>query len=628
MKRRFLAVATLALILLVACQSATPLPGTPTSSPPGIVPTQQRRGNSVIILSLDGARADILDQRLADGTMPTLAKLAARGFKAPYSQTVDPSLTATAHASLATGSYPGKTGIVANTYHLPNQPIYATVSGLSEPTYGVEPVWRTAMKAGLRTATVIWPGAGVDSPKNRQADYTVAFGASDALSNRYVFRFQPASNWIGAPNSFSPAQETTFALKKDNTTLATVHILAVDTTDDGQANYDAFFLTTNNKVVNQGTPRLTIDSWASLQIDDRPRSAAWFKIINSNLESFTLYQSRVIHNQVSPPELAEAIDERFGPFPPTPDSYAFEHGWIGEADYIAMGERTARWTTDVAAYVWNTYQPDLMFIWQDPTDSFGHQFLLADPRQKGYAERASAYAAAYRRAYAIVDAELGRLLQAIDQSKTNILVVSDHGMAPIHSYVYVNKVFVDEGLMVLEPGGRGLIDVTKTKANAVTSGGTVHVYVNLAGREQNGSVPQSDYAKVQAEIMRVLGEIKDPSDGQAVFTRILRREELPALHLDSPNAGDVVAQVRLGFYPSFQRDAATVFEPTEFFGQHGYDSSLPEMRAIFVAAGPNIRAGAHPGPVRVVDIAPTVARLLGFEPATTVDGRSLIDILK
>ncbi len=622
MKTRLLALVAL-MLLLAACQPTTPAPPAP-----GAISAPQRRGNGVIVLSLDGARADILDQSLVDGTMPNLAKLAASGVKAPYSQTVDPSLTAAAHASLATGSYPGKTGVVANTYHLPNQPIYSTVSGLSGPTYGVEPVWRTAMKAGLRTATVIWPGAGLDSPNSQQADYTVAFGASEALSNQYVFRFQAANGWAGAPNSFSPPRETTFAIKKDGSTLATIHILAADITDDGQANYDTFFLAKNDKSIGPASARLTADTWARLEISDRLKSAAWFKITNPDLANFTLYQSHVIYNQASPPELAQAINGRFGASPPTPDSYAFEHGWIGEADYIAMAERAARWTTDVAAYVWNTYQPDLMFTWQDPTDAFGHQFLLADPRQKGYAEHAQSYAANYRRAYAMVDAEIGRLLQAVEPARTNLLVVSDHGMAPIHSYVYVNKVLIDKGLMVLEPGGRGLIDIARTKANAVTSGGTVHVYVNLAGREQNGSVPQSDYAQVQDDIVRALGEIKDPVDGQPVFTRILRREELPALHLDTPNAGDVVAQARPGFYPSFQRDKAAVFEPTEFYGQHGYDASLPEMRAIFVAAGPGIHAGANPGPVRVVDVAPTVARLLGFEPAATVDGRSLINILK
>ncbi len=39
---------------------------------------------------------------------------------------------------------------------------------------------------------------------------------------------------------------------------------------------------------------------------------------------------------------------------------------------------------EVAAWVYTTYQPDLMFTWQDPFDSAGHQFLMTDPRQLSY----------------------------------------------------------------------------------------------------------------------------------------------------------------------------------------------------------------------------------------------------
>jgi len=61
-------------------------------------------------------------------------------------------------------------------------------------------------------------------------------------------------------------------------------------------------------------------------------------------------------------------------------------------------------------------------------------------------------------------------------------------------------------------------------------------------------------------------------------------------------------------------------------GGHGYASSDPEMDAIFIASGYGIRKGAVLDRVRNVDVAPTLAALLGVEMGK-VDGRILREIL-
>jgi predicted AlkP superfamily pyrophosphatase or phosphodiesterase len=50
-------------------------------------------------------------------------------------------------------------------------------------------------------------------------------------------------------------------------------------------------------------------------------------------------------------------------------------------------------------------------------------------------------------------------------------------------------------------------------------------------------------------------------------------------------------------------------------GAHGYDPSLPQMRALFVAAGPAFRAGHVLPPVRSVDVYALLCQLLGIDPA-------------
>jgi hypothetical protein len=59
-------------------------------------------------------------------------------------------------------------------------------------------------------------------------------------------------------------------------------------------------------------------------------------------------------------------------------------------------------------------------------------------------------------------------------------------------------------------------------------------------------------------------------------------------------------------------------------GAHGYDPARhPEMRGIFLAAGRGVPAGVRSGDVRSLDVAPTVARLLGIEPPRSCEGRPI-----
>jgi hypothetical protein len=62
-------------------------------------------------------------------------------------------------------------------------------------------------------------------------------------------------------------------------------------------------------------------------------------------------------------------------------------------------------------------------------------------------------------------------------------------------------------------------------------------------------------------------------------------------------------------------------------GQHGYQPSHPRMPTGFIAAGDGVRAGVTLERVRLIDVAPTAARLLGIE-APSVEGRVLEEILR
>jgi len=53
--------------------------------------------------------------------------------------------------------------------------------------------------------------------------------------------------------------------------------------------------------------------------------------------------------------------------------------------------------------------------------------------------------------------------------------------------------------------------------------------------------------------------------------------------------------------------------PGAFGADHGYPPWTSRYRSLFMAAGAGIREGADPGRFGMVDVAPTLARLLGLD---------------
>src|SRR5262245_37453445 len=84
-------------------------------------PPPQRAGKApkVVLISLDGAKPDVIQRYLDDGTLRPDGGLARvnRGVVARQNVTATPSLTAVAHQVIATGSTAASLDIAANTFH-------------------------------------------------------------------------------------------------------------------------------------------------------------------------------------------------------------------------------------------------------------------------------------------------------------------------------------------------------------------------------------------------------------------------------------------------------------------------------------------------------------------------------
>ena len=151
MSRLGLGLAALAAIGVSGC-AATPPPA------PAAQVAAEQKPPVTILVSIDGFRADYLDR----GVTPRLNALAASGVSAAM-QPSFPSKTFPNHWAIVTGDYPDHSGITANKMEDPARPGETFTMATDDPFWWntASPIWVDAEKAGIRTATMFWPGANV-----------------------------------------------------------------------------------------------------------------------------------------------------------------------------------------------------------------------------------------------------------------------------------------------------------------------------------------------------------------------------------------------------------------------------------------------------------------------------------
>jgi alkaline phosphatase D len=125
------------------------------------------------------------------------------------------------------------------------------------------------------------------------------------------------------------------------------------------------------------------------------------------------------------------------------------------------------------------------------------------------------------------------------------------------------------------------------------------------------------YPKPDADVQETYEEFLAHPDARF---KIYRRADVPAyLHFDAnPRAGDPVIVPNGPF--TLRAHVSSEGEGTKHRGGHGFNPrTMPEMKAIFFASGPDIRPGVQLKPFENVNIYPFIAEILGLKPPA-VDG--------
>jgi predicted AlkP superfamily pyrophosphatase or phosphodiesterase len=206
-------------------------------------------------------------------------------------------------------------------------------------------------------------------------------------------------------------------------------------------------------------------------------------------------------------------------------------------------------------------RPHMITLYFSDTDTAGHRFGPDSPQVDDAVRE--------------LDTEIGRLMDGIKQSKlpVDLIVLADHGMAAV------------EGAPIQ-------LDQFGLQRS---------YFAHIVG--------SSMYAKSEEDAKMAYESLRGKSDKFAVY----RRKDVPGyLHFDSnAREGDPVVIPNGPYLIEVGEERGAAELPK---GAHGYDAThMPEMKAIFFAAGPDVSRGKRLPPFENVNVYPLIAKILGLD---------------
>jgi predicted AlkP superfamily phosphohydrolase/phosphomutase len=367
-----------------------------------------------------------------------------------------------------------------------------------------------------------------------------------------------------------------------------------------------------------------------------------------------------------PPPLKQELVAKFGEFLLSPNERYRSTPRLDRFldDLTASVENRTR----AALYLMRHKPWDLFTVVYWDTDMVQHEtWRLLDPTHPRYdLVEAVAHREKILGFHRKVDADVGRLLAEVS-GDTLVVVMSDHGFGPVHSFFLTNNWLASLGMLnfkrnpwtsakrllfrlgytplqmfrVAKALGMGKLrkkvrfqqkaglvnrlflsfdDVDWTRTRAFSIGSFGQVYINVAGVHPQGIVqPGREYEELREQLGREAAALRDPRSGEPLVERVYRREEIysgPYL----ARTPDLIVQPRRWEYMAFGHadfGSNKLVEPiTGLSGHHRPDG-------VVMLAGAGIKPGTHLEKANILDLAPTILHAMGLAVPHEMDGRVL-----
>jgi len=253
--------------------------------------------------------------------------------------------------------------------------------------------------------------------------------------------------------------------------------------------------------------------------------------------------------------------------------------------------------------------PDILFIGCSAADAIGHTFGPMSQESMDHFLRLDQY--------------LGTFLDYLDErvGKENYVVAlsSDHGVLPLPEHLQKNgsdaqRVSLKETKKLLHSALKKVVNKLGVAENLVKQNGySLIVDYHLAARK---GISRKDVNHAIVEELKHLPMLEDVIIAEELA---LRSDEMAVLYKNSyfpSRTGDLFLRYKKQYLLSDRSGGTSHGSP------YRYDTHVP-----ILFSGPGIESGIFPKKIRTVDIAPTLAQLLGIKFPDYVDGESLVGII-
>lgn len=346
----------------------------------------------------------------------------------------------------------------------------------------------------------------------------------------------------------------------------------------------------------------------------------------------------------------------------------------GVDDFLKRLYRCTDLRLEALAYLRQREDWDFTMVVFNGTDTISHamwKFMDANHPLHDPSKQAK-YGTAIRDYYQYLDKHLGDIVDNLSDD-TTLILMSDHGFGPFHKFIHVNNWLIQEGFMNIKPtlasklkqtvfnlgfspmnvynilmkfglgglkkgvvrgNGQGLLktlflsfaDIDWQRTPAYSLGNVGQIYLNVIGREPHGCVsPGQEYEQTRDQIIERLKLLKDPETGETVVEEIYKREDVySGDQLDkAPDIVFIPRRLEYFGFGEFEFGSHKIIEPMVrgISGTH-------RMNGLFMAYGKAIKSGVQVESAHLVDMAPTILRLMGIPAPDHMDGRVLTEILQ
>ncbi len=612
--------------------------------------------NRVIVIGLDGLEPTIVDPMLGSGQLPNLAQIQSAGAYSRIATTY-PAQTPVAWSTFATGRDPGGHGIFDFIYrdpetYLPDLSLsrYEQSRGFLPPKAvnrrGGVPVWNVLSAAGVPSTVLRCPCTY--PPDDLRGRMLSGMGVPDIRGGLGTATFYSSADDVTAGES-----ENAITVAYEGQDRISTHLIGPrnpKTGEDVRLPIGIDVDRDNHRVVvrSAGDPKaLAVDEgewsdWLRVKFKVGMLQSVWGRVrfhLVSVAPTFELYASPINFDAntpmfpiSSPWEYAGELARKLGPFYTTgmvEDHTGLTNGRFGEEAFLDQCNQVLDERERMMTYELERFDRGLFYCLFDTPDRVQHMFWrFREPDHPANINGVNdAMAGVIENHYRKCDAIVGRALEFADDS-TLVMVLSDHGFNSFRRGFNINTWLHDNGFLALKDGAVPgddagelfhNVDWGRTKAYALGLGG---IYLNLRGRESEGTVADSDVPDVSSDIVARLTELEDHERSTVAIRGVSRRAEIySGAYVE--NAPDLVVNFAAGYRASWGTALGGIpaghFEDNtrRWSGDHIIDPTL--VPGVLFMNRPFADSGA-----RLLDMAPTILHALGVEKGAEMGGESLL----